>query len=312
MGKIAWYKRDPVAALDGMRVLSLEERGAYNTVLDLIYSRDGNLPDDDRFICGWLGVDLRIWKRIKARLIALGKLYVRGGLLGNARADAVVHDVLAKVVATAQAGRSKGRKSGAVPLKDNALDGTDDRQTKIKNKKEESPTPETPTPPTSEPELPLEPSAPAIPASKPKAQKPPYPPEFEQLWQAYPLRREDKAAKVDVFNRWKTEAKGQDHEAIIAAARAFARANGQDDYRIGLKSWLRNRAWLSGPVLVTNGQPVRASPLTGAEFNRAERAHREKVEDQVEAKGHARWSPEWEQEVAVLMMEWVNEQRRSA
>jgi len=35
-----WYKRDPNAALEGMAVLTLEERGAYNTVLDLIYTHD--------------------------------------------------------------------------------------------------------------------------------------------------------------------------------------------------------------------------------------------------------------------------------
>ena len=31
MGNIRWYKRDPDAALNGMAVLTLEERGAYNT-----------------------------------------------------------------------------------------------------------------------------------------------------------------------------------------------------------------------------------------------------------------------------------------
>ena len=44
-----WYKRDPNAALEGMAVLTLEERGAYNTVLDLIYTHDGSVDDDDRY-----------------------------------------------------------------------------------------------------------------------------------------------------------------------------------------------------------------------------------------------------------------------
>ena len=39
MGTLKWYKRDPDAALSGMFELTLEERGAYNTILDLIYSR---------------------------------------------------------------------------------------------------------------------------------------------------------------------------------------------------------------------------------------------------------------------------------
>lgn len=81
MGKIAWYKRDPRAALTGMMELTLEERGAYNTVLDLIYDRAGDLRDDERFIAGWCGCDVRVWRRIRARLLALGKLYVDAGML---------------------------------------------------------------------------------------------------------------------------------------------------------------------------------------------------------------------------------------
>ena len=41
MGVVKWYKRDPNAALTGMASLTLEERGAYNTILDLIYAHDG-------------------------------------------------------------------------------------------------------------------------------------------------------------------------------------------------------------------------------------------------------------------------------
>ena len=35
MGELKWYKRDPRAALVGMSCLTLEERGAHNTILDL-------------------------------------------------------------------------------------------------------------------------------------------------------------------------------------------------------------------------------------------------------------------------------------
>lgn len=94
MGVIKWYKRDPSAALNGMMELSLEERGAYNTVLDLIYSRDGKLPDDDRFISGWMMVDVRVWKRIKATLISRKKLYVEDGFIRNERADVEVAEAL--------------------------------------------------------------------------------------------------------------------------------------------------------------------------------------------------------------------------
>ena len=87
MGVIKWYKRDPNAALTGMASLTLEERGAYNTVLDLIYAHGGAIDDDSKFIAGWLRVDVRVWRRIRRRLIEGGKLYANGPTLRNARAD---------------------------------------------------------------------------------------------------------------------------------------------------------------------------------------------------------------------------------
>lgn len=73
--KLKWYKRDCEAALTGMLQLSLEERGAYNTILDLLYIHGGELPDDDTELARMIRADIRVWKRIKQRLQDLGKLY---------------------------------------------------------------------------------------------------------------------------------------------------------------------------------------------------------------------------------------------
>ncbi len=113
MGRIRWYKRDPDAALAGMSALTLEERGAYNTVLDLIYSLEGNLLDDDRFIAGWLRCDIRVWKRIRQRLIDLEKLYLHGGRLRNPKADAVIDEALGRVLSASDAGRASAAKREA-------------------------------------------------------------------------------------------------------------------------------------------------------------------------------------------------------
>lgn len=122
MGRLKWYKRDPDAALSGMFELTLEERGAYNTVLDLIYSRDGELPDDDRWIAGWMRCDVRVWRRIKARLIEAGKLYVSCMKLRNQRADATILEGLSMVGSRTEAGRTGGIKSGEVRRKNKDLD----------------------------------------------------------------------------------------------------------------------------------------------------------------------------------------------
>jgi uncharacterized protein YdaU (DUF1376 family) len=107
---LKWYKRDPTAALEGMAELSLEERGAYNTVLDLIYARGGSVPDDDRFLAGWMRCDVRVWRRIRKRLVNLGKLYVEDGTLHNKRADRELLDAARRIGSAMQAGIASGAK----------------------------------------------------------------------------------------------------------------------------------------------------------------------------------------------------------
>jgi uncharacterized protein YdaU (DUF1376 family) len=106
MGKIAWYKRDPRAALDGMMCLSLEERGAYNTVLDLIYTHDGELMDDDAYIARWCGCNVRRWRRLRERLLALGKLFVTNGKLHNGRADKEANEALGRITNATNGGKA--------------------------------------------------------------------------------------------------------------------------------------------------------------------------------------------------------------
>ena len=121
MSAIKWYKRDPNAALGGLMGLTLEERGAYCTVLDLIYSHDGNLIDDDKFICGWLQCDPRVWKRIKARLLDLAKIELKGGLVTNFRATSEITEALGRVVDASELGRINGIKSGIARRKNKEL-----------------------------------------------------------------------------------------------------------------------------------------------------------------------------------------------
>jgi uncharacterized protein YdaU (DUF1376 family) len=107
---IKWYKRYPNDALTGMASLTLEERGAYNTVLDLIYVHGGAADDDDKFIAGWLRVDVRVWKRIRRRLIENGKLYANGPTLRNARADREVDAAQHRYLSASEAGVSSASK----------------------------------------------------------------------------------------------------------------------------------------------------------------------------------------------------------
>lgn len=81
-----WHKRYHEDALSGYMNLSLEERGAYTTILDLLY-RDGEpLADNEHFLAGWMQVSVRKYRLLRDRLLELGKLHhTKDGKLTNRR-----------------------------------------------------------------------------------------------------------------------------------------------------------------------------------------------------------------------------------
>jgi len=103
MGTLKWFKFDPNAALTGTMALTLEERGAYYTVLWLIYDNEGSVGDDEE-ILAWLRCDARVWKRIREKLLKTGKLYIHGGRFRNRRADDEVNLAMQKIANSAKAG----------------------------------------------------------------------------------------------------------------------------------------------------------------------------------------------------------------
>lgn len=82
-----WYKRYPSDAIHGMLSLTLEEKGAYTVVLDLIYDRKRGIADNPQYIAGVCGCSVRKWNSIRESLISKEKLYPANGLLHNSRAD---------------------------------------------------------------------------------------------------------------------------------------------------------------------------------------------------------------------------------
>lgn len=69
-----FYRRDPSKALSGMIGLTLEERGVYNTILDLLYSTWRPLEDDRPFIANWCGCAVQKMNPIIRRLLEKGRL----------------------------------------------------------------------------------------------------------------------------------------------------------------------------------------------------------------------------------------------
>lgn len=81
-----WYRRFPDNFLGGINGMTLEEKGAYSVVIDMIYQRGGPIADEPRYIAGICNCSVRKWNAIRARLIELGKLYEIDGHLMNERA----------------------------------------------------------------------------------------------------------------------------------------------------------------------------------------------------------------------------------
>ena len=107
-----WYRRFPDNFIGGTVGLSLEEKGAYSLILDLMYVRGGPIPDEPRYIAGVCNCSVRKWTAIRQRLIDAGKIVVADGFLVNARAQnemAKADEVAEKL---AENGAKGGVKSG--------------------------------------------------------------------------------------------------------------------------------------------------------------------------------------------------------
>lgn len=85
-----WYKRYPRDFYEDTRDLKPDERGLYNDLLDLIYMAGGPLADDDRLLSYKMHVHIGVWRRVRKRLLATGKLFLNRGQIMNKRAKEVL------------------------------------------------------------------------------------------------------------------------------------------------------------------------------------------------------------------------------
>lgn len=96
MGGLPWFKCSPRDFREGMMGLTCEERGAYSTILMLIYERGEPIPDDAPWLCANLTISARAWTKVRAVLIARDKLFViqsRGvDCLMNRRAETEIFE----------------------------------------------------------------------------------------------------------------------------------------------------------------------------------------------------------------------------
>jgi uncharacterized protein YdaU (DUF1376 family) len=131
MRGLQWYARNPEHALHGMRNMTPEQRGIYNTILDRIYLTGDRLEDNDLREAAHNNCHIRVYRRVKAELIAMGKLsleavdntvhirneaatkeVVRGRLLAD---QAAVNGSIGGRVSATTKGQKASKNNGSTP-----------------------------------------------------------------------------------------------------------------------------------------------------------------------------------------------------
>ena len=86
---LQWYKREQRLFLSATAGWTLENKGAYSILIDLIMDQPKGLVDNDQWVAGQLGTSVRKWRTIKTYLIEQGKISVNNGIISNKKADKV-------------------------------------------------------------------------------------------------------------------------------------------------------------------------------------------------------------------------------
>lgn len=129
MANLPWHKRCERERIYEARGMSFEQIGALNMIIDMIYDCGDKLRDDDRFISNLCGCDIRVWRRIKNDLIAMGKVTLDDGFLRHQDASNGVATRLATSVANGKVSRNYRAKLARVSSENNNIGETVDPET---------------------------------------------------------------------------------------------------------------------------------------------------------------------------------------
>lgn len=230
---LPYYKRYPRDFLEGTIGMTLEEKGAYSILLDLIYARDGSLPDDAGYISGNLGCSVRKWSVVRNALIEKGKIFVENGIIFNSRAWAELE--------SSRSYQEKQRGNGLKPKQVRHL-----KKPTLKPKLNQSePEPEEVAKATSV-SVPSEPR----PIVKIRCE------EFDEAWRLWPQK--GRSAKSKSLALWKAKSSISDPALMLAAVKRYlAGPDARKDagaFVPALERWIRDRleSWLEVGVALTS------------------------------------------------------------
>ncbi|WP_104838930.1 DUF1376 domain-containing protein [Sinorhizobium fredii] len=90
-----YHRRYHGDALQGYRRLTLEQRGAYTTILDLIYDACGPIDNNERWLAGELNCSIGKARALISELIKLRKIFINTqGQISNHRCEVEIENSL--------------------------------------------------------------------------------------------------------------------------------------------------------------------------------------------------------------------------
>jgi uncharacterized protein YdaU (DUF1376 family) len=119
-----WHHRWHHDMLTETLGLTMAEYGQYTVLLDLIFSNSGTVHDDPEYISRPLRTNARGWRRIRDKLIKLGKIYAVDGGICSVRADREIKDSKQKSDAASTAGYISAAKKAFTQRKTQSLPQT--------------------------------------------------------------------------------------------------------------------------------------------------------------------------------------------
>jgi uncharacterized protein YdaU (DUF1376 family) len=231
-----WYRRYGSDFIAGTLGLTLEEKGAYSLILDLIYDHGGPIADDPRYIAGVCGCSVRKWNAIRATLVKAGKIEVGDGTISNSRAIFELENDAKTTRKLSENGRTGGNKRAENEAARKENNGLAEAGLKHRAPVQNPESREEGKPSSSSGD-----KSPSLRARDVKAA-------FERFTAAYP-KREGTDPSKPAFDKFAAAVKsGTDPAAIIAGAVAYA-AEQAGLGKVGTQfvkqrvAWLNQRLW---------------------------------------------------------------------
>jgi len=220
-----WYKRYPADFIAGTLALTLEQKGAYSIVLDLMYDQGGPIPDDPKWIARVCGCSVRKWKAIRQILINHGKIEAENDVLINFRVEKEAENSAKEARKLAENGAKGGLKRAENLTKVNGNSHLAKKGLPKTAKHTRSQSPET---------------------RKEKEYKEK---EFDEFWAAYPR----KVGKGQARKAYATALKTTDAAILLTAVQRIPKPEDMEFFPHP-STWLNGERWLDETGPSENGE----------------------------------------------------------